>query len=314
MREPHSRAAAAPAGDRKAFRHILSSASFYEFGVAAARWVPRRVLYRVADGIGLASYATGGPPADHLRANLRRIFPEASERDVRSLARRIYRNFARYLVDYGTFGSVPAETLDRAISLLEGGEYLQGLFGSGRGIILVTGHIGNWELGGLFWGQSGTKLNVVTLPEGDARIDRFRETYRHRYRIETIVVDGTPFATLEMAAALRRGEMLAMLVDRWDKSDGVEAPFFGGLQRFPRGPFALSRATGAPILPAFVVRDGANYRGIIEPPFAAEGADDSVHAARISKALERVIRRYPDQWYNFVPIGGAGCSNGRAKP
>lgn len=314
MREADTRADGAPAGSAESFRHVLASPSFYRFGVAAAKWLPRRALYRVADAVGLASYASGAAPARHLRANLRRIFPGASEGEVRALARRIFRNFARYLVDYGVFGSVPAEALDRAIVVLEGRENLEGVFDAGRGVILVTGHVGNWELGGLFWGQSGVKLNVVTLPEGDARIDRFREAYRHRYRIDTIVVDGTPFATLEMMAALRRGEMVAMLVDRWGKEDGVAAPFFGGVHFLPRGPFALSRATGAPILPAFVVRDGADYRGIVERAFVAEGEDDAVCAARVSEALERVIRRYPDQWYNFVSIGDQEPQCGRPSP
>jgi KDO2-lipid IV(A) lauroyltransferase len=314
MREEETRADAGPAGSAGSFRHVLSSPSFYRFGVAAARWIPRRALYRVADVVGLATYASGAAPARHLRANLRRIFPDASEGETRALARRIFRNFARYLVDYGIFGSTPAEGFDRAFGVLEGRENLEGLFDAGRGVILVTGHIGNWELGGLFWGQSGIKLNVVTLPEGDARIDRFREAYRHRYRIDTIVVDGTPFATLEMMAALRRGEMVAMLVDRWGKADGVAAPFFGGVHYLPRGPFALSRATGAPILPAFVVREGAAYRGIVDRPFVAEGRDDAVCAARISEALERVVRRYPDQWYNFVPIGDKEPQCGRSSP
>ena len=314
MREEETRADAGPAGSAGSFRHVLSSPSFYRFGVAAARWVPRRALYRVADVVGLATYASGPAPARHLRANLRRIFPDSSERQIRALARRIFRNFARCLVDYGSFGSIPAESFDRAIGVFEGRENLEGLFDAGRGVILVTGHIGNWELGGLFWGQSGVKLNVVTLPEGDARIDRFREAYRHRYRIDTIVVDGTPFATLEMMAALRRGEMVAMLVDRWGKADGVAAPFFGGVHYLPRGPFALSRATGAPILPAFVVREGAAYRGIVERPFVAEGEDDAPCAARVSEALERVVRRYPDQWYNFVPIGDNEPPYGRSSP
>jgi KDO2-lipid IV(A) lauroyltransferase len=64
----------------------------------------------------------------------------------------------------------------------------------------------------------------------------------------------------------------------------------------------LSRTTGAPILPAFVVRDGASYLGIVEPSFVVAGDDLGPYAARVSGALERVIRRYPDQWYNFIPV------------
>jgi lauroyl/myristoyl acyltransferase len=91
-------------------------------------------------------------------------------------------------------------------------------------------------------------------------------------------------------------------VDRWGKTDGVASAFLGGRHYLPRGPFVLSRMTGAPILPAFVVRDGACYRGILEPPFVVEQEDFGPYATRISQTLERFIRCYPEQWYNFVPL------------
>jgi len=122
-----------------------------------------------------------------------------------------------------------------------------------------------------------------------------------RQDIRTIVVDGSPFSSLEIVAALRRGEIVAMLVDRWEGADGVPAKFLGADHRFPRGPFALSRATGAPILPAFIVRDGSIYRGVLDPPFFMDGTEDEPGARRLSASLERMIRACPDQWYNFGP-------------
>jgi KDO2-lipid IV(A) lauroyltransferase len=93
-----------------------------------------------------------------------------------------------------------------------------------------------------------------------------------------------------------------MLVDRWEETDGVLSSFFGKEHYLPRGPFVLSRATGAAILPAFVVRDGGSYRGIVEPPFVVGQDDFGPYAARLSQTIERLIRRYPDQWYNFVSL------------
>jgi KDO2-lipid IV(A) lauroyltransferase len=95
--------------------------------------------------------------------------------------------------------------------------------------------------------------------------------------------------------------VVALLVDRGSAEGGVAAPFFGRPRLFPLGPFALSRATGASVLPAFVVREGGGYKAIVEPPFVAAG-DPAPHAARVAEALERAIRRYPDQWYNFTPV------------
>ncbi len=106
----------------------------------------------------------------------------------------------------------------------------------------------------------------------------------------------------ELIAALKRRELVAMLVDRWEGPEGVPAPFLGGVQRLPRGPFALSRATGAPILPAFVVKEGTGYRAVVDPPFVVEQDDFAQYAERVSRALERILRRYPEQWYLFAPL------------
>jgi len=204
--------------------------------------------------------------------------------------------------DYGRFRWAPAGGFEAVITGLEGEPNLREAFAMERGVILVTGHVGNWELGGAFFGHQGVRVNVVTLPDGSRQIDAIRRRYRGQYAVNTIVLDGSPFAPLEMMAALKRGEVVAMLVDRWGKADGVPAAFLGGKLDLPRGPFALSRATGAPILPAFVVRNGGTYRGIVEPPMVVERDDFAPYAARVSQALERVIRRYPEQWYNFAAL------------
>lgn len=291
----------APAPPR-GFRHLLAAPWFYRLGFAAGRRVPIAVLYRVADAIALATYLTCRVQARTLRANLTRLLPEASGGTRARLARRIFRNYARYLVDYGRFRWTPREGFAGVITGLDGGQHLDEAFRMERGVILVTGHVGNWELGGVFFGNQGVKVHVVTLPDGSRQIDAIREMYRGQHAVETIVLDGSPFATLEMMAALKRREMVAMLVDRWGKADGVPSAFLGGTQYLPRGPFALSLATGAPILPAFVVRDGGTYRGVFEPPFVVTQDEFAPYAARVSRALEGIIRRCPDQWYNFAAL------------
>jgi KDO2-lipid IV(A) lauroyltransferase len=286
----------------RAFRHLLAAPWFYRLGFAAARRVPLAALYGIADVLALATYLSCRAQARTLRGNLLRLLPEASGAARARLARRICRNYARYLVDYGRFRWMPGGGFEAVITGLEGGEHLRRAFAMERGVILVTGHVGNWELGGVFFGHRGVKVHVVTLPDGSRQIDAIRQMYRGWHAVNTIVLDGSPFAPLEMMAALRRREMVAMLVDRWGKTDGVAAAFLGGTQYLPRGPFALGLATGAPILPAFVIRDGGTYRGIVEPPILVEQDDFAPYAARVSDALERVIRRCPDQWYNFVAV------------
>jgi lauroyl/myristoyl acyltransferase len=292
---------AAAGESTRAYRHGLARPSSYKVGYSLGKWLPRGILFLLADLLADATHWTNAEPARNLRANLRSAFPRWSEREVEDLSKRIFRNFARNLVDYGQFHTITDEALDRLLPSVQHLHFLEESFAKGKGIILVTGHIGNWELGALFFGRHGFKINVVTIPEGSERIDSIRGAYRTRQNIRTIVVDGSPFSSLEIVAALRRGEIVAMLVDRWEGTDGVPAKFFGADHRFPRGPFVLSRATGAPILPAFIVRDGNIYRGVVDPPFFMEEAEDEPGARRMSESLERIIRSYPDQWYNFAP-------------
>ena len=285
----------------RTYRHGLARPSSYKIGYSLGKLLPRGILFALADLLADATHWTNPEPARNLRANLRSAFPRWSEREVENLSKRIFRNFARNLVDYGRFDTFTDEALDRLLPSIQHLHYLEESFAKGRGVILVTGHIGNWELGALFFCRHGFKVNVVTIPEGSERIDSIRGAYRTRQDIRTIVVDGSPFSSLEIVAALRRGEIVAMLVDRWESTGGVPAKFFGEDRRFPRGPFVLSRATGAPIIPAFIVRDGNIYRGVVDPPFFLEEPEDEPGARRVSASLERMIRTCPDQWYNFAP-------------
>ena len=292
------------------YRHLLARPSFYRFGFSIANWIPTPVLYSIADVLAEGTFVSGAETARSLCGNLRGAFPAMTERDISRLARKIFRNYARYLVDYGRYRSMSKDVLQQIFSHFEGEANIEAAFQPDRGVILVTGHIGNWELGGQYFGHRGVKINVVTLPDEVPQIDDIREEYRKANNIRTIVLDGSPFASLEMVAALRRGELVAMLIDRWGGKDGVPTDFFGETLYFPRGPFSLSRATGAVILPAFVVREEGAYKAIAEAPFVVEGEDDTPYAHCLGEVLERVIRRYPDQWYNFVPIWDSQGGNG----
>jgi len=273
---------AAAGESARTYRHGLARPSSYKIGYSLGKWLPRGALFVLADLLADVTHWTNPEPARILRANLRSAFPRWSEREVEVLSKRIFRNFARNLVDYGRFDTITDEALDQLIPSAQNLHFLEESFSKGRGVILVTGHIGNWELGALFFARHGFRINVVTIPEGRERIDSIRGAYRMRQDIRTIVVDGSPFSSLEIVAALRRGEIVAMLVDRWEGAGGVPSKFFGAERRFPRGPFVLSRATGAPVIPAFIVREGNIYRGVVDPPFFMEEPDDEPGARRVS--------------------------------
>lgn len=145
---------------------------------------------------------------------------------------------------------------------------------------------------------------MVTLPDEDPSIHRIRQWYRERFRVNTITIGDNPLSSLDLLNALQRGEVVAMLIDRYPEGpDSTVLEFFGKPTPFPRGPFILARITGAPIIVSFVVREGDAYRGIIEEPFVISSEQEELHAQKkVVKILEKYIIMYANQWYNFVPV------------
>lgn len=236
--------------------------------------------------------------------NLGRALPEASQHELKTLAHQLFRNYGQYLADYGRFTHLGAERITGAITAFDGRDNLNEALSMKRGVILLTAHLGNWELGGIFFSRYGIPINVVTAEDPDAEIGEVRRWYRERHRVRTITVGNSPFATMEMVQALGRNEMVAMLIDRHDpRMEGLSTAFFGRQTMFPRGPFLLSRISKAPIILAFVVRDGAGYRGIVEKPLLVGAEEDEIPALETTvKLLEQYIILYASQWYNFIPV------------
>jgi KDO2-lipid IV(A) lauroyltransferase len=191
------------------------------------------------------------------------------------------------------------------------------LAGAGRGLILVTGHLGNWELGsGAAPERGAAVVHVVREEELDPRAQRFIERLlaeRSGDRYVTHFAARDPLLGIALLEALRRGEVVALQGDR-PRSGGrtVDLELFGRPFSIPAGPMALARKAGVPLLPAFVLREGRRRYGVwfdrpIEVPATADRDADLRQAGeRIVTALEAVIRRAPHQWFCFRRLWPAG--------
>lgn len=186
----------------------------------------------------------------------------------------------------------------------KGKENLDAALQRNKGLIVLTAHLGNWELGGIFFGSYGLKTNVLTLRDENPEIDTIRTWYREAYGVKTITVGDSPLSTIEMIRALNNNEIIAMLIDRYHTGlDSMTVNFFHKPTLFPKGPFVLSRLTGAPIIVAFVVKEKNLYKGIIEGPFMVTQENEEYEILKkVVKILEDNIMMYSDQWYNFVRI------------
>jgi KDO2-lipid IV(A) lauroyltransferase len=233
-----------------------------------------------------------------------------SKEKITLLTRKTFQNYGQYLLDYMVMHRLRPSNKGRWVEEEVGGDYMVEALREGKGVICVTPHLGNWEIGGLLFSFRGGKLNVLTLDEKDVDTKSFREEMRRRRGIKNLYVDpkdDSPMAILNVVKALRRNEIVAMLGDRIETQKTMPFSFFGRETPFPIGVAILGLTTGAPVLPVFVVMErNRKYRGIIEAPirFDSSVRDDREMVIRggmekLIKKFESYIEKYPDQWYNF---------------
>jgi lauroyl/myristoyl acyltransferase len=199
---------------------------------------------------------------------------------------------------------------DRAFTVeLEGGEAWRQLVASGRGFVLVTAHLGNWEVGSMLpASRDGRRIHVVREAEIDPRAQRFIEgLLRSRSGdLYTTHFAEDPRLGLDLLDALRQGEIVALQGDR-PRAGGRTAgvTLFGRPFPLPIGPAALARAAGVPLVPIFVFREGRlSYRCVVHPAIHVGQSRDRRRdlgeaLERFAADLEAAIRRHPHQWFCF---------------
>ncbi len=268
------------------------------------RWVSLNTAPLIAAGIDRR--APAGRNA--IRENLR-IATGRSGADLEQLCTTNIRNFSRMLSDYFYYSSRSPRAGEALLGAWSGWEHFAAAVEAKRGIILVTGHLGNWELGGVLLTQRGIPVTVITLDEPSSALTEWREGYRRRVGIKTIAVGpGRDFAFVEMMQVLRRGECLAMLVDRPYEGTGAPVRLFGRETQFSTGPALLAQHTGAAVIPAFVtLMPNGRYQAQALPPVPMRakgepGGSVAENTQTIASVFESVIGDTPAQWYYYVPL------------
>jgi KDO2-lipid IV(A) lauroyltransferase len=226
-----------------------------------------------------------------LERNLARVRPDQSHEERRALARRSFEQFALSLVEFARLARLGPERLVRAIEV-RGAHHLANASAGGRGVIVLSAHLGNWEWGAAFLAAIGRPVHVVAR----AHPSRWVEALFQRRRAERgvhVLPERPRWA--HAAQALRRGECVALMVDRSGDSIGRRA----AASRPCAWAAALSRRTGAALLPAVVIRTGpGRFAACFAPPLDAEAVACGGHRA----ALRGFLSRHSDQWSGFEPL------------
>ena len=267
------------------------------------RLLPRRLVLRMAVLVGTIYWAIMKKDREMVRRNLSYIL--AADGEISKETRRTFVNYAKYLVDYTRMDLLREQSLNRLVHKFEGREHFEGAFKQGRGGLILTGHLGNWEMGGIFLSLMGFPLNVITALDVEARLHKYRVRLRQAQNIKVITLDGTQFSSVPVLNALKANELVALLGDRELFGKGIPVRFFGKSIYFPIGPALLAYLSGAALIPTFVFLDKDDrYRCLAEPPILLENTghrdfDLGTNSQKIADVMEKFIRLYPDQWYTF---------------
>jgi KDO2-lipid IV(A) lauroyltransferase len=251
-----------------------------------------RALARVAfSGLRLRRRTVEGQIAD--------AFPGADAAWVRRTAGDCYRHFGREAAELARLdvrgaGDLPA----RVSGEEEVREVLARVTRPDRGVVIVTGHLGNWEVAGAFLAAIGVPLAAVVKRQRNPRFDALIRASRRRLGIEPVYMED---AYSKLPRLLAAGTSVALVADQDARRRGIFVPFLGRPASTFRGPARIALRTGAPLLFGAVVRDGGAYRAILEPVEAAsEGpdAERALTAAWVAR-LDARVRRMPAQYFWF---------------
>ena len=179
----------------------------------------------------------------------------------------------------------------------------------GRGVVVLTGHLGSWDIAAKALRDLGRPVNVVMAHEINATSQDFVRSAREHAGMRLVLSDTSVFSSLGLVSALRRNEIVAIQFDRAVGAGGVRMlPFLGAPAPFPSGPFVLARLAHAPVVPVFVLRVGPRHYHIeagqrIDVPRGARNPEalDRVMDGAV-RQLEAVVRGHPTQWFQFAPF------------
>lgn len=191
--------------------------------------------------------------------------------------------------------------------VFEGEAHLRAALAGGKGAILITAHVGNWEAAAHLLQRLETPVNVVALEAEEARLRRYFDKVLDNQHVKLIPANGSADTGLAIMAALARGELVAMQADRSLDAQEEAIPFLGAPARFPIGPFVAAAVSGAPLVQAFAMRTGAyRYHFRAYAPETLAFADRRARRAqcrewmgRFVQRLEETLRQHPLQWNNF---------------
>jgi Kdo2-lipid IVA lauroyltransferase/acyltransferase len=239
------------------------------------------------------------PVSGRALANLRIAFPEKTPAELGEIVTAMWDNLGRVLAEYGHLDKIRWKGPKPRIELT-GFENIEAAKARGKGFLIFSGHLANWEIMPLVGREYGFTGAVIVRPTNNPYINRWLGAVRSRIGMKEQLAKG-PHGTRRAFALLRKGEAVCLLVDQ-RASEGIPVPFFGRDAFTTPAPAALALKLGAVLLPISNVRTGnarfhVHAHPMIEPPNTGDPDRDLVElTAAITRFIESCVRERPGEW------------------
>lgn len=287
---------------RRLIRRVKNGAvvGVTRFALWLLSWLSLEQTLRAGEYVGAVLYRILRSSRRLALEHLRLAFGETLTPAAREhLARASFINIARCFCEVAKIDEIRARR-DTYFEV-EGWERAQQVLAGGTGAVVVTGHIGNWELLAAYFAWKGLPVAAIARRIYAGQLNQLLVDFRQRQGVETILRE-SPHSTRQILRALKSNALLAMLIDQDTHTPSVSVPFFGRLARTPAAAAALAIRRNLPVAAVFIQRrPEGGHRITISPPFAVERGGDMAAEIRaltrqFSEALELQIRKNPAEW------------------
>ena len=268
--------------------------------VAALDRLSIRRAGRIGEWIGGLGYRPLGIRRAVVERQVRAAFPGLAEPEVLRIARASYEHLGRTSIEAALISALSQDQVRAMFERVEGADALAAARAEGKGVLLVSGHLGNWELAGAFVAASGVPIEAVARGMENPLFDRYITRTRHDLGM-TVIHDAD--AVRRVPRAMREGKAVAMLVDQGAVGlASTWVPFFGRYAKTPRGPAVFALRLGAPVVFATALRQPNGkyvmyYERVPVQPTGDREADVDRIVMDYTATLERWIRRAPEQYF-----------------
>ena len=220
--------------------------------------------------------------------NLNLAFPNKSNKEKKEIAKKIYKNFARNLVEFIENKKLSQKELLKKVSF-------KGFDDLNYPIIFATAHFGNWEIMPLAFGSKYSKINVIYRKLDNDKLNKEIIKSRKGFNVNMIEKTG---ALRKLVSVIKKGENTGILVDQnTAPNEGIETSFFGKKVLQTPSAAVLSKKFNIPIAMTFAIPKEDKWEIIVTDIFYTKDIQESVN--RQSKAIEEIVKKYPDEYYWF---------------